>query len=395
MFDFDTPLPLRDTHCSKWDAVASVFKDLPEQPPVDEVIPMWVADMDFKAAPPILAALEAEVSRGHLGYFTNDRPIAELVGQWMQTHHGWQVDPDWVRFTRGVIEGVALAVGAFSARGDEIIVFSPVYHAFYRKVEALGRVIRESELVLEDGVYHMDLDALEASLSGKEKIMILCSPHNPGGRLWSQAELAAVAAFCEKHDLILVSDEIHMDLTFPGQSHLPTGAAAPDSYSRLIMLSAASKGFNTAGGETGFAIIPDPSVRAAIDVVRSAISGTMNRFGMATTKAAFSDGAEWSLAVRTYLADNFTLWRDRISALPGIKVMDMPSTYLTWVDFSGTGMDAAEVRLRLGRDARIATNPGAQFGTGGEMYNRFNIAMPRPLMINAIERMEAAFADLQ
>lgn len=394
-FDFDTPLSLRDTHCSKWDAFPSMFKDLPEQPPADQVIPMWVADMDFQAAPPILAALNEEVTRGHMGYFTNDRPVAELVSQWMQNHHGWQTDPDWVRFTRGVIEGVALAVGAFSERGDEVIVFSPVYHAFYRKVEALGRVIRESPLVLENGTYHMDLDTLEASLTGREKIMILCSPHNPGGRLWSQAELAAVAAFCERHDLILVSDEIHMDLTFPGHSFTPTGRAAPESYSRLVMLSAASKGFNIAGGETGFAIIPDPALRKSIDTVRAAISGTMNRFGMAMTKAAFTDGAEWSLAVRGYLADNFALWRDRISAIPGVTVMDMSSTYLTWVDFSGTGMGASEVRLRLGRDARIATSPGAQFGTGGELFNRFNIAMPRPLMIKAIERMETAFADLQ
>ncbi|MEL6643088.1 MAG: PatB family C-S lyase [Pseudomonadota bacterium] len=394
-FDFDTPLSLRNTHCSKWDAIGNVFKDLPEQPPVDEVIPMWVADMDFAAAPPILAALQAEVSRGYMGYFTNDRPIAELVSQWMETQHGWTTDPDWVRFTRGVIEGVALAVETFSNRGDEVIVFSPVYHAFYGKVRALGRVIKESPLVLEDGAYRMDLDALATSLSGKEKIVILCSPHNPGGRLWSQAELAAVAAFCERHGLILVSDEIHMDLTFPGETYLPTGRAAPESYPHLMMLSAASKGFNIAGGETGFAIIPDPALREAVDAVRPAVSGTMNRFGMAMTKAAFAEGAEWSLAARHYIADNFAIWRERISALPGIQVMDMPSTYLSWVDFSGTGMQPSEVRLRLGRDARIATNPGAQFGTGGEMFNRFNIAMPRPLMMTAIERMEAAFADLQ
>ena len=394
-FDFDTPLALRETHCSKWDAFSNVFKDLPEQPPADEVIPMWVADMDFAAAPPILEALQAEVTRGYLGYFTNDRPIAEVVSRWMEAHHGWQVDPDWVRFTRGVIEGVALAVGSYSKPGDEVIVFSPVYHAFYRKVEALGRVIKESPLVLEDGVYHMDLDALAASLSGREKLVILCSPHNPGGRLWTAAELKALADFCADHDLILVSDEIHMDLTFPGQAHLPTGVAAPDSYGRLIMLSAASKGFNIAGGETGFAIIPDAAGRAKSDVTRMAISGTMNRFGMAMTKAALSDGAEWSLAARTYIAQNFAIWRDRIDALPGIAVMDMPSTYLSWVDFSGTGMDAAEVRLRLGQDARIATNPGQQFGTGGEMWNRFNIAMPRALMMDAIARMEAAFADLQ
>ncbi len=388
--DFDTPLPLKNTHCSKFDGIAKSFGyDDPD------MIPMWVADMDFAAAEPIRTAMLAEVDRGYFGYFAQVESVNRAVVDWMSSNHGWKIEPTWLRYTHGVVAGLGIAIDAFSDPGDEIVVFAPVYHAFYRKIRHMNRKVVESELVERDGQFHMDLDSLAKKLTGSEKALAFCNPHNPGGRMWSVEEIRAVVDFCVAHDLILISDEIHMDLVFPGARHLPTATAAPNCLPRLVVLTAASKGFNTAGGETGIMIVPDDTLRSAVDDSLNDRSGSPNRFGMMMIKAAFSDGHEWSNAVRVYLAENFRIWRDRIGALPGISVMDMQATYLSWVDFSGTGMAQSEIEHRLLKTAKIAASPGPVFGTGGKGHMRFNLAMPRARMIEAIERIEAAFSDLQ
>ncbi len=389
-FDFDTQIPLRDTNSTKWDNMES---RLGLTGP--DVIPMWVADMDFKTAPSVLAALQAEVDKGVPGYFGQSETVDNAVAGWWSRRFGWDVDPSWMTYTSGVVAGVGATVEAFSEKGDRVIVFSPVYHAFYRRVRDLEREILESELRVVDGRHEMDLEALEAALTGREKILILCSPHNPGGRLWSKAELQSVASFCKTHDLILLSDEIHMDLTFPGSTHLPTAIAAPECLDRLVVVSSASKTFNTGGAETGYAIVPDAHLRRRYRAGAAAAGGSPNRFGLQMIRGAYDGGEAWLEAVRTYLAENFRIWRARIDAIPGLAVMDMSATYLTWVDFRGTGMDGTEIKKRLHDDARIGMSPGPQFGTGGEGWHRFNIAMPRPLMMEAIERIEAAFSDLQ
>lgn len=389
-FEFDRAPSGRGHHTQKWDDMERLHGVAAE-----DAIPMFVADMDFRAAPCILDALRAEVDRGYMGYFgQTDRVSAAVVG-WMSDRHRWAFDPEILRYTHGVVAGFGMVLDAFSEPGDGVIVFSPVYHAFYGKARSMGREIVESPLHIRDGRFEMDLEALGDALKGHERILVMCSPHNPGGRLWTAEDLREVATFCERHDLLLLSDEIHMDLTFPGVSHVPTAVAAPGARARLVTLTAASKGFNTAGGETGFAIIEDDALRARFDLSHKSRGGTPNRFGMILTKAAFTDGAPWSEAVRAYLADNFALWRDRIGALPGIEVMDMQSTYLSWVDFRNTGCGAEEVRRRLNEDARVVMSPGTQFGTGGEGWHRFNIALPRPRLDVAIGRIEAAFADLQ
>ncbi|MDJ0824129.1 MAG: PatB family C-S lyase [Rhodobacter sp.] len=387
--DFDTSKDRSGRHATKWDSMQGFCGLTP-----DTAIAMWVADMDFDAAPCIRAALQGEIDNGFLGYFGDPGPVNDTVCAWMADCHGWAVQPDWLRYTHGVVSGFAMVLEAFSDPGDAIVLFTPVYHAFFTKARNMGREILQSPLSLRDGQYHMDLEALAGQLTGREKIVTLCSPHNPGGRIWTADELRDLAAFCTAHDLILCSDEIHMDLAFPGARHLPTALAAPEATPRLVTITAASKGFNIAGGETGFAIVEDPDLRARFDVAHKHMGGTPNRFGMLMTKAAFSNGHDWSEAVRAYLAENFALWRARIDALPGISVMDMACTYLSWVDFSGTGMAPPETTRRL-HNAGIAMSPGAQFGRGGEDWHRFNIAMPRPLLTQAIERIEAAFGDLQ
>jgi len=388
-FDFDTQVALKGTHSAKYDAIAREFgRDDPD------IIPMWVADMDFRAAPPILAALQREVDRGVIGYFTNPKPVAGAVAEWYQTQHGWNVQTDWVRFTHGVVNGFGVTLASFTEPGDEVIVFSPVYHAFFRQIEAMGRVAKESPLVLKDGVFKMDLEGLSASLSGKEKALTLCTPHNPGGRIWTASELQDVAEFCRAHDLLLISDEIHMDLVFPGERFVPTAVAAPDCLDRLVVLTAASKGFNLAGGETGLMVIADAGLRQRVDKVLVDREATPNRFGMMMTQTAFSECADWSVAVRSYIAENYRLFSERIGAIPGISVMPMQATYLCWADFTSLGMTDAELVTRM-LDAKVAPEKGTKFRTGGAGHLRFNLALPRPTLMQAIERIEAAFSDIQ
>ncbi len=388
-FDFDTQIALRNTHASKYDHMEKVSgRDDPD------MIPMWVADMDFAAAPAIRAALQAEVDRGYLGYFGNPAPVSDVVARWYGDRHGWSVASDCVRFTHGVVNGYGVVLATFSDPGDRVIVFSPVYHAFYRQIEAMDREVMESPLLLRNGVFHMDLDALAGQLTGREKVLTLCTPHNPGGRIWSDDELREVAAFCRTHDLLLVSDEIHMDLVFPGAQFTPTAVAAPDCLDRLVVLTAASKGFNIAGGETGLMLVPDAGLRRRIDKVMVDREATPNRFGILMTKAAFLESADWSEAVRAYIAENFRIFAERINALPGVSVMPMQSTYLAWVDFSDLGMTDAELIARV-LDAKVMPNKGTEFGTGGSGHLRFNVALPRPTLQEALDRLERAFADVQ
>jgi cystathionine beta-lyase len=242
----------------------------------------------------------------------------------------------------------------------------------------------------------MDFEAWDRLMTGRERMFILCSPHNPGGRVWTAAELRGVADFCTRHDLILVSDEIHHDLVFPGQRHVPMPLAAPDIADRLVMMTATTKTFNIAGSHTGNVIIADPALKAkfAAKIMALGISG--NSFGMHMATAAYSpEGAAWVDALMAYLDGNRQVFDAGMAAIPGLRSMPLEATYLAWLDFSGTGMAPAEFIGRVEKEARIATNHGTAFGTGGEHFLRFNIAAPRAMVVEAVARMQAAFRDLQ
>ncbi|WP_413717640.1 MalY/PatB family protein [Silicimonas sp. MF1-12-2] len=389
-FDFDNPRTLRGRHTSKYDAIQNTFGyDAPD------MIAMWVADMDFAAAPAILKAMKDEVDYGYMGYFNQPQKVNAAVANWYRDRHGWDMEPGWVRYTHGVISGYADVIATYSEPGDGVILFSPVYHAFFRQIEAMGRVAVESPMVLRDGQYHMDLDALAASLTGREKIVTFCSPHNPGGRIWSVEEIRALADFCAEHDLILISDEIHLDLTFPGVEQVPTVVAAPEHADRIAVLTAASKAFNIAGLETGLLIAPGAEMRARLAPTILDRESSPNRMGMVAIRAAFEESGDWLDAVQAYIAGNFELFAQRMNALPGVSVMPMQATYLAWADFTGTGMDDKELMDRLLKQAHVAPSPGTQFRTGGSGHMRFNLALSRPMLTEALDRIEAAFADLQ
>ncbi|SDZ78069.1 MalY/PatB family protein [Rubrimonas cliftonensis] len=391
-FDFDHPIDRRGTHANKYEAMAARTGVT-----APDGIPMWVADMEFAAPEPVRERLAEAVRHGVFGYYGGDESWRAAVCGWMARRHGWAVEPDWLTVSPGVCAALSMVVQAFSAPGAGVVVFAPVYHAFGALIRANGRRVVESPLRQVQGRYEMDLEALGANLPADARIVFLCSPHNPGGTVWTAAELRAVAAFCAERDLILVSDEVWHDLVFEGARHVPTAVAAPDVADRLITCAAPSKTFNLAGGSVAEVIIADAALRrryrAAADAGH-AMSG--NLFGMLAAEAAYDGGAPWLDALLAYLAVNRDVFAAGVAErAPGARVMPMASTYLAWTDFAGTGLDAADVMRRLQEAARIGVNSGPSFGTGGQGWARFNLACSRSVIDTALDRLGEAFSDLR
>lgn len=388
--NFDEIIDRRGTGCAKWDAMEKLYGVSP-----DEGLAMWVADMDFRPPQCVLDRGRALLDHAVFGYTTGDGGFYDAVSWWMGERHGWTVAPDTMFTTTGIVNAVALCLETYTAPGDGIVLFTPVYHAFAKTILGADRKVVECQMPLVDGIYTMDFDAWDAQMTGSEKMIILCSPHNPGGRVWTREELEGIAAFAKRHDMLLVSDEIHHDLIMPGQKHIPM-ALIEGVTDRLITLAAPSKTFNLAGLHTGCVIIEDDDLRARFARRKDALRVSSNLFGVEFATAAYSpDGAAWVDALTSYLEGNRKVFDDGINAIPGVTSMPLQATYLSWVDFAGTGMTLDEIKQRVYGTARIAANEGPAFGTGGESFIRFNIGMPRAKIEEAVERMTNAFADLQ
>ncbi|MBA84841.1 MalY/PatB family protein [Thalassobius sp. S69A] len=388
--NFDEIINRFGSHSVKWDMMESIYGV-----PADDGIPMWVADMDFPAPQCVQDAVQRMHDHGIYGYYGDDTSYRAAICWWMQTRHNWQVDPDAIFTTHGLVNGTAMCVETYTQPGDGVVLMTPVYHAFAKVIRANGRRVIECDLRNVDGRYEMDFDAWDAQMDGSARMLVLCSPHNPGGRVWTREELQGVADFAKRHDLILVSDEIHHDLVFPGTTHTPM-ALIEGIADRLIMMTATTKTFNIAGSHSGNVIIHDPALRQKFAARMMGLGLSANAFGLHMAEAAYSpEGAAWVDELVTYLDGNKQLFDAAINAIPGLKSMPLEATYLAWVDFSGTGMERTEFTDRVQKGARIAVNHGPTFGSGGEDFLRFNLATPRALVQQAVDRMQAAFADLQ
>ncbi len=389
--NFDEVINRHGTHSVKWDMMEQ-FYGVPAQ----DGIAMWVADMEFRPPHCVQAAVEGMARHGVYGYFGDERDYLTAIRWWMQARHGWDVPAEAIFTTHGLVNGTALCVDAYTAPGDAVMLMTPVYHAFARVIRAAGRTVTECPLTLTEGRYSFDTRDWDAQVTPQTRMLILCSPHNPGGRVWTVEELQAVADFCIRHDLILVSDEIHHDLIYPGQKHTVMPLAAPQVVDRLVMMTATTKTFNIAGSHSGNVIVLNPDLRAKFAARMNALGISANSFGLFMATAAYSpEGAAWVDALMAYLDENRRLFDEGVNAIPGLRSMPLEATYLAWVDFSGTGMSPAEFIDRVQKGARIAANHGATFGLGGESYLRFNLAAPRAQVAEAVARLQAAFADLQ
>ena len=387
---FDTQINRFGTHSVKWDSMEAFYGV-----PAKDGIAMWVADMDFRPPTCVQAALEGMMAHGVYGYYGDDAAYLDAVRWWMQTRHGWSVERDQIFTTHGLVNGTAMCVDAFTKPGDGVVLFTPIYHAFARVIKGAGRQVVECKLANVNGRYEMDFTAWDAQMTGNETMLILCSPHNPGGRVWTHAELQGVADFCTRHNLLLVSDEIHHDLVMPGQKHTVM-TAIPGISERLVMMTATTKTFNIAGAHSGNVIIADPKLRARFAERMNAMGISPNSFGMLMATAAYSaEGAAWVDELCAYLDGNAKIFNAGINQIPGLNSMPLEATYLAWVDFSGTGMAQSEFIDRVQKQAKIASNHGTPFGAGGESFLRFNLATPRAVVVEAVQRLQAAFADLQ
>lgn len=389
--NFDENIERRGTHSVKWDAMEAVYGV-----PNDEGIPMWVADMDFRPPQSVQDALAKMADYGVYGYYGDEGDYRAAICNWMKTRHNWEVAPDEIFTTHGLVNGTAMCVDAFTSPGDKVVLFTPVYHAFARVISAAEREVVECPLAVEDGKYKLDFAAYDAMMSGDETMLVFCSPHNPGGRVWSQDELQGVVDFAKRHDLILVSDEIHHDLVFPGSTHIPMANVDDSVTDRLVMMTATTKTFNIAGSHSGNVIIRDEALRKRFAARMAAMGISPNSFGLFMAEAAYSDeGAAWLDALIAYLDENRRILDEGLNSIPGVKSMLMEATYLAWADFSGTGMEPAEFIECVQKDAKIAANHGITFGKGGEQYLRFNFATPRANVVEAVKRLKEAFSDLQ
>jgi cystathionine beta-lyase len=389
--NFDTIIDRRNTNSTKWDRMEAVYGVSP-----DDGLAMWVADMDFRAPEVVCDRVRQVADHGIFAYANNDAEYTGAIQWWMQERHGWKIDPSWIFTTTGLVNGVGMCLDTFTAPGDGIVLFAPVYHAFAKVIKAAGRTVVECPLVNTDGRYEMDFDAYDRQMTGSEKMVILCSPHNPGGRVWTRAELQGLADFAKRHDLLLVSDEIHHDLVFPNHTHIPMPNVDRSIIDRLVMLTAPSKTFNVAGLHTGNVIIEDDALRARFAARMNALSLAPNSIGQFALAAAYSpEGAKWVDELMIYLDGNRKLFDAAIGDIPGLSSMPLEATFLSWVDFSGTGMTPEEFTRRVERDARIAVNHGDTFGTGGGSFLRFNFGTQRARVAEACDRLAKAFGDLQ
>ena len=391
-FDFDTPINRRGTHCSKWDKMEQLFGVSP-----DEGLSMWVADMEFAPPPAVNRALGEAVAHGVHGYWADPADFLAANRNWLARRHGWQTEDSWITIMPGIVSAVNIAIQAYCRPGDGIVLQTPVYHPFAHAVRNNGCRVISNELKLVQGKYEMDMDGLKSQVDEKTRMLILCSPHNPGGRVWRREELEELAEFCLRRDILIISDEIHHDLVYAPHKHTVLATLSSEIQDRIITCTAASKTFNLAGGMTGVVIIANPELRRRYRRQQERCGlGSPNRFGPLMTTVAYNEGEAWLEALLVYLAKNRDALAEGVQkAVPGAMVMPLEGTYLTWINFAGTGLSEVEVTERVLKRAKIAVNKGPTFGQGGESWLRFNIACSRSMIDEAVERLSGAFADLR
>ncbi|UZP66529.1 pyridoxal phosphate-dependent aminotransferase [Desulfovibrio mangrovi] len=388
-FDFDTVINRNNTHCEKWDDMQAYFG----VSPADGGIPLWVADMEFLPPPAVKEAL-ASMLEGVLGYTGDYREYHAAIAGWMQGRHGWTIKPEWIFATHGIVMAVNTIVQAFCRPGDNVILQTPVYYPFFGAVRNNGCRVTANRLVRNgQGKYEMDFDALEAQMDGRTRMIVLCSPHNPGGRVWTRQELERLAEMCCRHDVLIVSDEIHHDLVYgdAGHPHTVMASLSPEVAARTITCTSATKTFNLAGTLTGNVIISDPALHRQFErQMHRAGMFLPNAFGMAAATAAYTQGDDWLDTLLPYLAANRDAVAQAVAGLSSVSTMPLEGTYLAWLDFSGycaeTGRDMQEVVRRIQQEARLALNHGHTFGPGGESCMRLNFACAKSQLSEALQR---------
>ena len=390
-FDFDTVIDRRNTNSIKFDCAEEMGK------PAD-VLPLWVADMDFQCPPSVQAALKKASAYGIFGYSKSGTAYDEAVAKWFDSRFHWQIDPSWICKMPGVVFALANAVRAFTQPGDAILIQTPVYYPFYSVIQKNGRNLVENPLVYANGTYTVDFEDLEQKISDHQvKMMILCSPHNPICRVWTRDELQKVGAICKKHGVIVVSDEIHCDFTYPGHDHTLFPVACPDLQEQCIVCTAPSKTFNLAGLQASNIIIPGEKLRAAFndEFDRCAASGP-NLMGLIACQAAYEGGEAWLDECKQYIQGNLDYVRAFLQEnIPQIKLVEPEGTYFAWLDCTELGLNVDELEDLILHNAKLWLDGGGMFGEAAGLFQRVVLACPRAMLQRAMARLKAAVDSLE
>ena len=390
-YDFDQVCDRRNTNCVKWDSAQYIFGP-------NEVIPMWVADMDFPVAQPIVDALRKRAEHPYYGYTQPGPGINEAIVERMQRKFNWKIKPEWIVFTPGVVPALNIAIRSLTHPGDEVIIQEPVYYPFFPAVTASGCQIVNNGLKRINDRYEMDFEDLESKFlprigmvptSRRIKAMVLCNPHNPVGRLWNREELTRMGAIAIRHGVTVISDEIHCEILFKGYRHTPFASISEEFEQNCIVCMAPSKTFNLAGLEASSIIIPNKNLRHNFAGTRAGILPGPNLFGYTALEAAYRYGDEWLDQVLDYLQGNLEYLLEYFAKkIPKVKVIPPQGTYLIWLDFTALGMDDLALRQWMREKARVGLDDGFLFGKGGSGFQRMNIACPRYILTEALTRIE-------
>ena len=385
--DFDVLIERRGTDCYKWDSMEERFGER-------DLLPFWVADMDFASAEPIQRALLERIQHPVYGYSCLAPSVYEAVISWLEKRHGWLIQREWLSFTAGVVNALNLIIQTYTLPGERIIVQPPVYAPFFNSVRNNGRQVVFNPLIETDDGYVMDFDGLEKQIDSRTRMLILCSPHNPVGRVWRREELERLAAICLSHGILMVSDEIHSDFIYSGHRHIPLASLSPEVEQNTITCMAPSKTFNLAGLGTSFVVIPNKSLRDRFNNTLTNVGIGTSPLGVTAMEAAYRHGEQWLDELLAYLEGSRDLLKGFIKErVPGVKMMELEGTYLAWLDCRELGITGCSVSEFLVSKAKIAVNDGQWFGPGGQGFVRFNIGCPRPLLQEGLERMEAAVQE--
>jgi cysteine-S-conjugate beta-lyase len=377
-YDFDREIERRDTDSIKW----SLYPE--------DVIPLWVADMDFRSAEPILQALHRRIDHAVFGYSQPSKRLAALLQGRLMRLYGWQAAEPDILFIPGIVSGLNIAFQAFAAPGEGILAQSPVYFHFLRDPVQHGRVLHDVPLAPAGNSYEIDFERLEKAITPHTRLFALCNPHNPVGRVFTRAELERIADICLKHGLIICSDEIHCDLVFPPFRHIPIATLSPEVENRTVTLMSPSKTYNIAGLDCGYALIKNPDLRRNWQAAAFGIVPHVNIMGHVAALAALSEGRDWLDQVLVYLRENRDFLAGFLnSRLPALRMCAVEATYLAWIDCRNAEIKGNPSEFFL-KEARTALNDGSEFGPGGENFVRLNFACPRNRLLKALERMEFA-----
>lgn len=381
-YDFDEIVNRRGTNSVKWDEAKE-----------EGVIPMWVADMDFKAAPCILEALKKRVDHGVFGYTIVPDSYYESIISWFERRHQWHIERDWIIYTSGVVPAISAIIKALTEPGDKVLVQTPVYNCFFSSIRNNGCTTAENALVRKGNSYEIDFDDFERQAADeKTKVFLLCNPHNPAGRVWTPEELSRMNDICLRHSVKVIADEIHCELVMPGHEFTPFAAISKACQDNCITTNSPTKSFNIAGLQIANIITNNAEDRQKIDrAININEVCDVNPFGVIALQAAYNEGEDWIDQLNVYLWENYqalkTFFKDN---LPQLEVIDLEGTYLVWVNVRATGMTGNELTDKLLKEGKVFVNRGTMYGkTTGEDYIRINIAMPRSLMLEGLKRMKS------